>query len=326
MIFQKMKYQLIFILLLSIAISSCVTQKKYTTDLNNCKTKSDSIAAALQLNYKERNKLQSFLEESNNHLTALSSDSSTTHEALDKQNKLNAELLSANELLMKQKKELLENSSNRNQQLNEELQKKQQELEAKQTELENKELSINGLNNELKVRMLKVKELENILNSKDSAVNNLKKKITAALEGYDESELKVERKNGKVYVSMAEKLLFKSGSADVDIKGKGALKKLAEVLNKNTDINVTVEGHTDNAPFNHESYPRDNWDLSVLRATTIVKVLTDAKVDAKRVTASGHGEYFPVAENNTKAGKSLNRRTEIILTPKLDELIKVLEN
>ncbi|MEY4876553.1 MAG: hypothetical protein RL708_1702, partial [Bacteroidota bacterium] len=136
-----MKYQLIFILVVCVAISSCVTQKIYTTDLNNCKSKTDSIAAALKLNYKERNKLQAFVEEANQHITALTTDSTTTHEALEKQNKLNAELQSANDLLMKQKKELLENSSNRNQQLNEELQKKQQELEAKQTELENKELS-----------------------------------------------------------------------------------------------------------------------------------------------------------------------------------------
>ena len=98
------------------------------------------------------------------------------------------------------------------------------------------------------------------------------------------------------------------------------------MLNKNTDINVTVEGHTDNAQFKHEEYPRDNWDLSVLRATTITKILTDNKVEPKRITASGHAEYFPLSSNETKAGKSLNRRTEIILTPKLDELLKVLEN
>jgi chemotaxis protein MotB len=321
-----MKYTFIVFTLMIICLSSCVTQKKFNTEVGKCKANNDSLTSVLKLNFKERNKLQSFLDEANQHITALTNDSLATHDELDKQKKLSAELQSANDLLVKQKKELLDNSSSRNQQLNEDLQKKQQELDAKQTELENKELSINGLNNELKVRMLKVKELENILNSKDSAANNLKRKITAALEGYDESELKVERKNGKVYVSMAEKLLFKSGSAEVDIKGKGALKKLAEVLNKNTDINVTVEGHTDNAPLNHDAYPRDNWDLSVLRSTTIVKVLTDAKVEPKRVTAAGHGEFFPVAENTTKSGKSLNRRTEIILTPKLDELIKVLEN
>jgi chemotaxis protein MotB len=199
-------------------------------------------------------------------------------------------------------------------------------LETKQTELENKELSNTALTNELKLRMNRVKELESVLNSKDSAVNNLKKKIAKALEGYDKSELTVERKNGKVYVSMAEQLLFKSGSTAVDSKGMGALKKLAEVLNKNADINITVEGHTDNAAFKHEDFPKDNWDLSVLRATTIVKILTDNKVEPKHIAASGHGEFFPVADNKTKSGKSLNRRTEIILTPKLDELLKIMEN
>ena len=324
-----MKHIFFIIAVLIFGLASCVTQKKFNDEVSaheRCSTKLDSLKSKYKNCNAEKNKLQDFLDARNADVARLENDSTETHSTLNKQQKLNSELQAANDLLIKQKKEMLENSSNRNQQLSEELEKKQQELEAKQTELQNKELSINGLTNELKLRMLKVKELENILNSKDSATNNLKKKIAAALEGYDESELKVERKNGKVYVSLSEKLLFKSGSAEVDIKGKGALKKLAEVLNKNTDINVTVEGHTDNAQFKHEEYPRDNWDLSVLRATTITKILTDNKVEPKRITASGHAEYFPLSSNETKAGKSLNRRTEIILTPKLDELLKVLEN
>ncbi len=325
---MRKKYFLIAIVIAGL-FASCVTQKKFNDEADahqRCSTKLDSLKMKLRSLKEEKNKLQDFLDARNADVERLAVDSAQTHTVLNKEQKLNAELQASNDSLIKQKKLLLENSSSRNQQLNEELQKKQQELEAKETELRNKELSMEGLTNELKLRMLKVKELENILNSKDSATNNLKRKIAAALEGYDESELKVERKNGKVYVSMAEKLLFKSGSAEVEVKGKGALKKLAEVLNKNTDINITVEGHTDNAQFKHDEYPRDNWDLSVLRATTITKILTDNKVEPKRITASGHAEYFPVATNQTKEGKSLNRRTEIILTPKLDELLKVLGN
>ena len=316
----------IFIISIGLFLQSCVTQKKFDVAMNHCRTQTDSLQTVLKMNRKEKQKLKQFMEEANARIVSLEADSTATHDDLTKQKKAIAELQNANDLLIKQKKELVENSSSRNQQLNEDLQKKQQELESKQTELQNKELSINALTNELKIRMDRVKELESVLNAKDSATNNLKKKIAAALEGYDESELKVERKNGKVYVSLAEKLLFKSGSADVDAKGKGALKKLADVLNKNNDINITVEGHTDNSPLNHENYPRDNWDLSVLRSTTIVKILTDNKVEPKRITASGHGEFFPVSSNETKTGKSLNRRTEIILTPKLSELLKVLEN
>ncbi len=325
-----MKNRILFLVIMAaISLSACVSMKKYETETKayeHCKTQSDSLKSNLKMSLQEKEKLQNFLTDANLHVNQLLADSTETHSQLDKANKLNTELQTSNNDLMKQKKELLDNSSSRNQQLSEELQKKQQELETKQTELSNKELSNNALTNELKLRMMRVKELENILNSKDSATNNLKKKIAAALEGYDESELKVERKNGKVYVSLAEKLLFKSGSAEVDVKGKTALKKLAEVLNKNTDINITVEGHTDNAEFKHDEYPKDNWDLSVLRASTIVKVLTENKVEPKRITASGHGEYFPVSTNATKIGKSLNRRTEIILTPKLDELLKIMEN
>lgn len=173
--------------------------------------------------------------------------------------------------------------------------------------------------------MYRVNELEHVLNSKDSIMNNLKKKIAEALEGFSTSDLTIERKNGKVYVSMADKLLFKSGSAEVDVKGKEALKKLAEVLARNKDIQVMVEGHTDNDKLAHDTYPKNNWDLSVLRATAIVKIITDNKVEANRVIAAGRGEYFPVADNAQKEGRAKNRRTEIILTPKLDELVKIID-
>jgi chemotaxis protein MotB len=137
--------------------------------------------------------------------------------------------------------------------------------------------------------------------------------------------LSVEVKNGKVYVSMSDKLLFRSGSASVESKGRDALKVLADVLDKNTDIDVLVEGHTDNIPIKTAQF-RDNWDLSVVRATSIVRVLTnDYKTSPLRVTASGKGEFMPRASNASPDGRASNRRTEIILSPKLDELMKLLE-
>jgi chemotaxis protein MotB len=131
-------------------------------------------------------------------------------------------------------------------------------------------------------------------------------------------------KNGKVYVSMSDKLLFKSGQASVEDKGKDAIKKLAEVLIKNNDIDVAIEGHTDSIPIKTSVY-KDNWDLSVARSTNIVRMLTEEfKVEAKRVTASGKGEFLPVASNATPEGRARNRRTEIVLSPKLEELFKLM--
>lgn len=140
-----------------------------------------------------------------------------------------------------------------------------------------------------------------------------------ALKGVNEGDLSIEMKNGKVYVTLSNKLLFTSGSTVVDEAGKNALSKLANVLNDNKDIHVMVEGHTDT------DKGLDNWDLSVKRATSIVRILSDDyKVDPTRVTASGRGEFMPVASNKTAEGKGKNRRTEIILTPNLDELFTIL--
>src|SRR5690606_19309978 len=131
-------------------------------------------------------------------------------------------------------------------------------------------------------------------------------------------------KNGKVYVSLSDKLLFKSGSANVEDKGKEAIKKLSEVLSKNADIDIAIEGHTDNVPIKTTTY-KDNWDLSVARSVNIVRMICDEfHLDPKRVTASGKGEYFPVANNETTEGRAKNRRTEIVLSPKLEELFKIL--
>jgi len=167
-------------------------------------------------------------------------------------------------------------------------------------------------------------EMRKIITKQDSITNRLNSILRNALLGFNSDELSVEIKNGKVYVSMSDKLLFKSGSSAVEDKGKDALKLLADVLDKNTDIDILVEGHTDNVPIKTSVY-KDNWDLSVARATSIVRILTnDYKIVPTRLTASGKGEFFPKADNETVEGRAKNRRTEIILSPKLDELMKLL--
>jgi chemotaxis protein MotB len=169
-------------------------------------------------------------------------------------------------------------------------------------------------------------EMQLVIARQDSITKRLNKVLHDALLGFNSDELSVEIKNGKVYVSMSDKLLFKSGSSAVEDKGKEALKLLSDVLDKNTDIDILVEGHTDNVPIKTAVY-KDNWDLSVARATSIVRILTnDYKIVPTRMTASGKGEYFPKSENDTPEGRAKNRRTEIILSPKLDEIMKLLQN
>lgn len=193
------------------------------------------------------------------------------------------------------------------------------DLKNKSNELEIKEKL-------LKEREQKLKEMQSIIARQDSIVNNLNNIVKNALLGFNPDELSVQMKNGKVYVSMSDKLLFKSGSADVEAKGKDALKKLAGVLNKSANIDILIEGHTDTVPIKTPVY-KDNWDLSAARATSVVRLLTNEyQLDPKRLTASGKGEFFPVASNKTPEGKAKNRRTEIILSPKLDELFKLIQN
>jgi chemotaxis protein MotB len=191
-------------------------------------------------------------------------------------------------------------------------------LDAKSKELDSKESM-------LLAQEKKLREMQEIISRQDSVTNRLNAIVKDALLGFKSDELSVKVKNGKVYVSMSDKLLFKSGSAAVEPKGLEAIQKLAEVLNKNTDIDIFIEGHTDNVPIKTAHYA-DNWDLSVARATNIVRLLIEKyTVNPKRLTASGKGENFPVASNDTPEGRAKNRRTEIVLSPKLDELFDLLQ-
>lgn len=177
---------------------------------------------------------------------------------------------------------------------------------------------------QLEAEQKRLWDLRRLLDQQRQAVEDLRKKMADALVGFNSNELQVFTKNGRVYVSLQESLLFPSGSAVVNPKGKQALGTLAQVLNINPDINVVVEGHTDSIPI-HGRY-EDNWALSVARATAIVRLLTDTyKVDPARVTASGRSKFEPVDVNTTAEGRQRNRRTEIILAPKLDELMQLLE-
>jgi chemotaxis protein MotB len=188
--------------------------------------------------------------------------------------------------------------------------------------------SIAGLANmtqqQLEAEQKRLTDLRRIIDQQRQVTEDLRKKMSDALVGFSSSELSILTKNGKVYVSLQEKLLFPSGSAVVNPKGKEALGKLAQVLNANPDINILIEGHTDSVPIRGKY--EDNWALSVSRATAIVRILTNTYgVDPTRVTASGRSKFEPIDNNETPEGRQRNRRTEIILAPKLDELMRLLE-
>ncbi|TKK70759.1 flagellar motor protein MotB [Ilyomonas limi] len=191
-------------------------------------------------------------------------------------------------------------------------------------EAQNKGSQLQQSQQQLADQQQRLKQLQSLIDQQKAKSDELRKRMSDALVGFNSNELTVSQKNGRVYVSLQESLLFPSGSAVVNPKGKEALAKLAQVLNVNPDISVNIEGHTDSIPI-HGKY-EDNWALSVARATSIVRILVnDYQVDPIRVIASGHSSYDPVATNSTPEGRAANRRTEIILSPKLDELYKLLE-
>jgi chemotaxis protein MotB len=184
---------------------------------------------------------------------------------------------------------------------------------------------VSQLSADLQKREARLKEVEDILRKRDEASNALKNKLQQALLGFQQNGLTVDMRNGKVYVSLTDKLLFPSGSIVIDERGKAALKQLAVVLNKEPDINIAVEGHTDNKKIINLGQIKDNWDLSVLRATSVSRYLTEVeRIDAHRLTATGKGEYQPVDNANTAEALSKNRRIEIVLSPKLDELYNLI--
>ena len=202
-------------------------------------------------------------------------------------------------------------------------------LDAKYNALTNKysntSTKVNQLSADLLERERKLHEVENIMQKRDEAANTLKQKLQAALLGFQQSGLSVDIRNGKVYVSLADKLLFPSGSIVINDKGKTALKQLAMVLNRDTDINIAVEGHTDDQKVINLGQIKDNWDLSVLRATSVTRYLTEVEnVNPVRLTATGKSQFQPVDATPTNDARAKNRRIEIVLSPKLDELYNLI--
>jgi chemotaxis protein MotB len=173
----------------------------------------------------------------------------------------------------------------------------------------------------------RLQELEDLIAAKEASMKKLKETLSKALNSFEGKGLTVEQKNGKVYVSMENKLLFNSGSWAVGSEGKKAVIEVGKVLGDNPDISVLIEGHTDDDAFTASGPIADNWDLSTKRATAIVAILSEnKKINKENLTAAGRGEFSPLASNSTADGKAKNRRIEIILTPRLDEISKMLND
>jgi chemotaxis protein MotB len=332
-----MRLTSIVIALTGFTLLTCVSPRQFKTlqhENRNCREENDLLKGENEKLTVDNNELKSRMEATNKNISSLLEDSTRKKSELDhllaEYNQLRQRyqgLSSSQETIIKgsdtEKKRLLEQL----QATQEDLIKREDELNRLSGTLDEKKANLEQLKNELEKRNARLIELESILLRKESAVNALKQKVSEALLGFENQGLTVSQKNGKVYVSLEEKLLFKSGSTEVDVKGVNALKKLAKVLEQNPDINIMIEGHTDDVKVIPGSAYKDNWDLSVQRATAIVRILLDgSKINPKRLTASGKGEFMPVDPGKTPEARQKNRRTEIILTPKLDELFKILEN
>jgi chemotaxis protein MotB len=313
------------ILFISIVLllTSCVSSKKFNqlnSNFKDCEQNVQSLKEQDQTLKIQNTELQSKTEKQMKDISDLSSKLDEATQNLKNSSEDKQKLNKTNAELEDQLKSVKAGSSN-------EIAKLLEKLQQTQTDLQKREDILKNAQNELEQRSIQMKELETTLKQKDEAVKQLKQRVMDALLGFNNKGLTIQEKNGKVYVSLDEQLLFKTGQWEVDPKGQQALSNLAEVLGQNPDINILVEGHTDDVPMRGIGSVRDNWDLSVMRATAVTRILLKNKaVDPKKITSAGRGEYFPIDDAKTPETRQKNRRTEIILTPRLDEIFKILES
>ena len=331
-----MKKSILYLSAILFLVSSCVAPKIHNSLLSEHETANNKLSASekkvLQLNndLEEKEGKILILEAQ---LSELRNDSVQNGKALTiLQDKYN-ELSDTYDLLTSKNSRYMADKAKETKKLLEQLEQAQTALFEKEDELNNlsnslgvKEEELKLAEQELSARSIRVTELETIINRKDSMVTALKKSISKALIGLEGEGLTIEKRNGKVYISLEEDLLFASGKYVVNSGGVTALNKLATALSTQTDLEILVEGHTDNIPLSGKGLVKDNWDLSVMRATNVVKVLTkNQSLNPLQLTAAGRAEFVPIASNETKQGRSSNRRIEMILSPNLDDLFDLLE-
>ena len=331
-----MQKLILYISSLLLVLSSCVTPKIH----NALVMEHDSAKSALTKVEKKVLQLNGTIEEQEGTIISLKSQISVMRNdsvqngsaLLTLQSKYDA-LSDAYDLLTSKNSRYMADKAKETKKLLEQLEQAQSELFAKEDELnrlsvslESKEDELKSAQEELDARSSRVTELETIINKKDSIVTALKYSISKALIGLEGEGLTVVQKNGKVYISLEEDLLFASGKYEVNRSGVAALSKLSTALASQSNLEILVEGHTDSIPLSGRGLVKDNWDLSVMRATNVVKVLLkNPSLDPLQLTAAGRAEFVPIATNKTKEGRSANRRIEMILSPNLDDLFELLE-
>lgn len=310
------------LILTAIVFVSCVSPKVY----KDLESKYNALQEDHQNLKKSYDDLLAEKNQAQNELNTLLAD---YEKSQSDQSKLSGELaaLKSNYNNLKNSYDALEENSSsalaENAQKNRELLAK---LEAKEQALAAESARLETLRRELEERSNRVAELEGVIAAKDAAMTQLKDAISRALTDFEGKGLTIEQRDGKVYVSMENKLLFESGSWAVGASGRQAVKQLGTVLADNPDIAVLIEGHTDNVPYSGGGNLQGNWDLSAKRATAIVQLLMDnPRIKPDNLTAAGRGEFLPIASNDSAEGKARNRRIEVILTPKLDEISKILK-
>jgi chemotaxis protein MotB len=318
---NKMIKKSVFTLFALVVLASCVSPKVY-------KELEAKYANLKNENRKLSNENETLLSAKNAAENELKQIQAAYEEALANRDKLQAyynatkanfdNLKSSYDALEANSSAAIAENSKKNRELLAQLEAKEQALAAENARLEK-------LKKELEDRSNRVAELENVIASKDAAMTALKDAISRALTDFEGKGLTVEQRDGKVYVSMENKLLFSSGSWSVGSEGRRAVEQLGSVLGDNPDIAVLIEGHTDNVPYKGSGQLSGNWDLSTKRATAIVNILREnATINPENLTAAGRGEFAPIASNDSAEGKAKNRRIEVVLTPKLDELSKLL--
>lgn len=329
MVTKSFKYPfLILVYLFLMSFASCVSMKKYedledrNMDLKNQVLNLKNTQEKYKMVQDEKSQIEDQLEQTEELLKDMNAKYNGIQKNYEKLQQDYNSLTSKNMQILNTtagEKSELENQLAEKQRL---LDEKAKELKLQESNLEKQSDDLDILKSEVDKREKQIAELNENLMAQRTMLQSVKSSISEALAGFTDAELQVEQKaNGKVYVSLSQDLLFKKGSSSIDTKGRDAIKKLANVLNDNPEIDILVEGHTD-----IDGTAERNWDLSVTRATEVVKILQSNGVDPKRLTASGKAFYLPVAPNDTEENKSKNRRTEIILSPKLNKLYELIQN
>ena len=317
------------VLVVAVLLAGCVTKQQYAELENKYQRSQDEVAYLTSENNNCQEAKKSLADQLASMTTAAEKLTADTVRLYRKARTCEMEY----EKAQKEYDELLRNfadvSSTNQSTINDligDRDKYKDELAQKERMLNIQQDSLAKARAELLLKEQRINEMQAILAQKDAEVKALKDKVLNALKGFEGSGLNVYEKDGKVYVSMDDKLLFASGSWNLNEQGLNAIKELAKVLENEPDITVLIEGHTDNVPYRGSGQIKDNWDLSVMRATSVVKaLLQNGNIEPVRLSASGRSEYLPLDEANTAEARAKNRRTEIILTPNLDQLFQLIQ-